>query len=133
MTAADVAVATRLVAAINERDTDTLIALSTDDVEVIPLRAAVEDIVYKGTAGITQWMDDVAETWQELVIELHESIDVEPGVVLGIATFHARGHASDAPTSMPAAVVAWVRDGLVTKAGTYADRAAAERAIAEAR
>jgi hypothetical protein len=74
-------------------------------------------------------MGDVEETWDDLRIELGEPTEIAPGVVLGIGRIHARGHASDAPTTMPAALVAWVRDGLVTKAGTFPDREAAIRAV----
>jgi ketosteroid isomerase-like protein len=129
MTAADVAIAMRCIEAINDRDADTLIALSAPDIEIIPLRAALEDTVYRGAEGIVQWMRDVEETWHDLRIELDEPTEIAPGVVLGVGMIHARGHASDAPTTMPATLVAWVRDGLVTKAGTFPDRDAALRAV----
>jgi ketosteroid isomerase-like protein len=123
----NVAVFQRCLDAISNRDVETLASLSTEDVEVRSLRAMVEDTVYRGRTGLEQWMQDLDETWLELRIEVEEIREAAPDVVVALATIHGRGHGSDVPTQMPVALTAQLRDGLVTRAGTYADRDAALR------
>jgi ketosteroid isomerase-like protein len=126
----NVAVFQRCLDAISTRDVETLASLSTEDVEVRPLRAMVEDTGYRGRPGLEQWMHDIDETWLELRIEVEEIGEAAPGVVVALATIHGRGHGGEVPTQMPVALAAQLRDGLVTRAGTYADRDAALREAA---
>src|SRR5947208_7743939 len=111
MGAANIAVVERCIEAIGAHDAATLLELSRDDVEVIPLRAALEDVVYRGSDGIRQWIADIGESWQDLRIDVEDTAEVAPDIVLSRGTFHARGHASDAPTTMPVTLVCWLRDG----------------------
>jgi ketosteroid isomerase-like protein len=123
----NVAVFQRCLDAISSRDVETLASLSTEDVEVRPLRAIVEDTIYRGRPGLEQWMRDIDETWLELRIEVEEIREPAPDFVLAVATIHGRGHGSEVPTQMPIALTARLRNGLVTRASTYADRQAALR------
>jgi ketosteroid isomerase-like protein len=124
----NLAIAEELVEAINARDTDRLLALATDDIEFIPLRAAVEGGSYFGKPGVEKFFRDVEEVWLELRIELEEGREVTPGSVLGLATFHGRARWSDLPVKMPVGLLARIRDGLVYYAAVYTDREEAERA-----
>jgi ketosteroid isomerase-like protein len=123
----DIAVFERCVEAISNRDAETLTSLSADDVEIRPLRAALEDTVYRGHAGIEQWMGDIAETWAELRIDVESVEEPTAGSVIAFVTLHGRGHESSVPTSMPVALTARLRDGLVVQAATWTDPAAALR------
>jgi ketosteroid isomerase-like protein len=123
----NVAVFQRCLDAISTRDVETLASLAVEDVEVRPLRAMVEDTIYRGRAGLGEWMRDLDETWLELRIEVEEIREPSPDFVLAFATIHGRGHGSEVPTQMAVALTARLRDGLVTHAGTYADRQAALR------
>jgi ketosteroid isomerase-like protein len=124
----NLAIAEQVIEAINARDADRLLAVATDDIEFIPLRAAVEGGSYHGKAGVRKFFRDVGEVWVELRIELEESREVTPGSVLGIATFYGRARWSDLPAKMPVGLVACIRDGLVHYAAVYTDREEAERA-----
>lgn len=132
MGAANVAVVEQCIAAIGRRDAETVIALSAGDVEIVPLRAALEDTVYRGTDGIRRWLHDISESWHELWIDVEQSTEPEPDVVLSTGMFRARGNMSDAPTSLPVWLVCWLRDGLVTKAAVFTEQAEAERALERA-
>lgn len=123
----------RCLDAISEQDVDTLVSLSADDVEIRPLRAALEDTVYRGHDGISQWIGDLAETWVELRIEVESIREETPGFVVGLVTLHGRGRESGAPTSVPLALTGRFRDGLVAEAATWTDRAAALRAADDVR
>jgi ketosteroid isomerase-like protein len=124
----NIAIAEELVDAINARDIDRLLAIATDDIEFIPLRAAVEGGSYFGRAGVEKFFRDLEEVWIELRIELEEGREVTPGSVLGMATFHGRAHWSDLPVKMPVGLLARIRDGLVYYAAVYTDREEAEQA-----
>jgi ketosteroid isomerase-like protein len=127
MPAANVAVAAQLIEAINARDVDALRALASDDIEVVPLRAALEGTSYHGKDGLAQFVHDVSETWVDFHIDLEDSREVRPGSVLGRGTMHGRGQSSAVPTNMPVGLVARVRDGLVTYAAVFTDRDEAAR------
>lgn len=118
----------RCLDAIAIRDAETLIELSTEDVEVRPLRALLEDTVYRGRQGIERWMRDLDETWLELRVEVEEIREPVAGTVVALCTLHGRGRGSEAPTQVPVALTARLRDGLVISAATYVDREAALRA-----
>jgi ketosteroid isomerase-like protein len=72
----------RCLDAIATRDAETLIELSTEDVEVRPMRALLEDTVYRGREGVEQWMRDLDETWLELRVEVEEIQEPVAGTVV---------------------------------------------------
>jgi ketosteroid isomerase-like protein len=62
-----------LVDAYNSRQLDAHVELLFDpDVELVPLRALVEDTVYRGHECIRQLAHDIEESWSEAEIEVHE-------------------------------------------------------------
>jgi ketosteroid isomerase-like protein len=122
------ALARSFIAAFNAGDTERLIALSTADVEIRPLRAVLEDVVYHGPAGIEQWGSDVSESWSELIFEPDDMTDVSENRLVLTGTFHARGRATDARTQVPVTFVADVRDDLVAAVRTFLDPDEAARA-----
>ena len=109
----NVEVVSRCIEAITTQDSDTLHALSAENVEVYPLRAMLEDTVYRGPEGVDQWLQDLRETWAELAIDVHEINETEPDYVVAKTTLRNRGHASNAPVEMPVEMHARLRDGLV--------------------
>ena len=112
----NVDVVRRCIEAITRQDTETLRAFSTEDCEVYPLRAMLEDTVYRGREGLEQWMRDLRETWAVMMIDVDDIAETEPGYVVAKATLRNRGHASDVPTEMPVELHARLRDGLVAYA-----------------
>ncbi|HYZ28121.1 MAG TPA: hypothetical protein VE570_03615, partial [Thermoleophilaceae bacterium] len=85
MATPNVALAEKIIEAINARDAGALLAIADDDIEVVPLRAALEWTTYRGEDGVIRLMHDLAETWDELHFELEEAREVRPGSVLGLA------------------------------------------------
>ena len=114
----NVEVVVRSIEALSTRDLETLRRLSTEDVEVIPLRAMVEDTIYRGQDGLATWMRDIEDTWQELTIDIEQIEETRPGYVEGLAIVHGRGKGSAAPTQMRITITAELRDGLIAKAAT---------------
>jgi ketosteroid isomerase-like protein len=115
----NVDVVRRCLDAISNHDVATLKALSAADVEVRPLRAMLEDTVYRGPDGVDQWMRDLLDTWAEMLFDVHEIAETEPDFVVAKVTLRNRGHASEVPTQMPVELHTRLRDGLVTDARVF--------------
>jgi ketosteroid isomerase-like protein len=112
----------RCIDAISDWDVATLKALSTSDVEIRPLRAVLEDTVYRGSDGVDQWMRDLRETWAQIRFDVDEIVERETDFVVAKVTLRNRGHASEVPTEMPVELHARLRDGLVAEARVVTPR-----------
>jgi hypothetical protein len=55
----------RFVDAYNSRQLEAQIELFDPDIELVPLRATLEDTVYRGHDGIRQFVRDIDELWSE--------------------------------------------------------------------
>jgi len=116
--------------AFNRRDPDAIRELITDDFVLIPIRAAVEDIVYEGQAGLTQWWADLAESWSELRIELTEIDEKSDAVLLVTGRVFGRSRESDVPIESPAWWVGTSRGDRLARLDTFMNHDDALRAIA---
>jgi dihydropteroate synthase len=113
--------------AFNRRDAEGLIRHTTDDVEVVPLRAAIEDVRYHGPPGVRQFLDDTRAIWDLLEVDLEEIRPVREGyLVLGrLSGFSSE---TSVPVELGAAWHVTFRGADANLIKTYADRA---RALAE--
>ena len=66
MSQEDVELARRMIAWFNARDAEAAQAHSTDDVEIVPLRAAMEGTVYRGPEAFAAFGVDSEEAWEEI-------------------------------------------------------------------
>ena len=69
----------RLVEWFNAGDAEALQAHSTEDVEIVPLRAAIEDTVYWGRERLAAFAADSDESWEELRFEAEALRDAATG------------------------------------------------------
>ena len=117
--------------AFNRRDREAFVARFAPDAEIVPVRAALEGTVYRGPRAGAEYCDAVEATWVGLrwVVEDFSESD---GRVLAIGRIEGRGRDSGATLDLRAGWVAVVRDGLITKFQTYADRDAAVEAVRRA-
>jgi ketosteroid isomerase-like protein len=111
----------RLIDAVNRGDVEAIKAETAADFELHPL-VSVWQRAYHGHTGIEEWQRDLAELWEEFIIELDE---VEEGagealVVVG----RWRGTPKNAPTGLegPIAATVSVTGGKATKADVYLPR-----------
>lgn len=116
-----------MVEAFNRRDLDALTALFARDAEIVPIRAAVEDTVYRGPHAAAEWCAGVDDSWDELMVEIEEVRDGGDRV-LGLGRVRGRGRESGAAIDVEAASVGHFRDGLITRLHNYSNRAEAVRA-----
>jgi hypothetical protein len=81
MSEKNVELARRMIGWFNARDTEAAQAHSTDDVEIVPLRAAIEDTVYRGSGAYAAFMADNDESWEELRFDAEALRDAGERVV----------------------------------------------------
>lgn len=124
MPAANVEAVRRCTEALNRLDADALREQLSEDVEIVPLRAAMEGTVYRGSRAADEFLADVAESWEDLRLEESEIRDLGEHV-LAFGVIKARGRLSGAGFETPMAWVVRFRDGLITSIRTFTDLAAA--------
>jgi ketosteroid isomerase-like protein len=110
--------------AFNGRDVEAFAALASPDIEIVPLRAALEDTRYLGQEGIRQFIDESGAMWSSIravVEDVRRVGDRYP--VLG--RLQGRGADSGATVDAEVAWVCDVRDGKITRVVTHTDRDAA--------
>jgi len=110
--------------AFNRRDVEALMALLARDAEIVPIRAALEDTVYRGPDAVAEWYTAVDESWEELTAEI-EGARAGGDWVLGFGRLRGRGRESGAAIDVEGATVAHFRDGLITSLHNYTTRAEA--------
>jgi ketosteroid isomerase-like protein len=115
--------------AFNRRDVEGLERLLADDVEIVPIRAAVEaGTVYLGPDAVAQWYAAVDASWDELRAEVEDLRDGGDRV-LASGRIRGRGRESGAVIDVEAASVAHFRNGLITRLQHYSNRAEAGEAF----
>jgi ketosteroid isomerase-like protein len=114
----------RAIEAGNRRDIDAFNSLFTTDCEIVPLRAALEDTVYRGPNAAAMFLADVKESWEDLSVEVEQFRDGGDWV-LALVRIRGRGRASGAGIDVRAAAVYRFRDGLIMHMKVYGDCAEA--------
>jgi ketosteroid isomerase-like protein len=102
--------ARRVVDAYNTRQLEGQIELFDPDIELVPLRAALEETVYRGHDGIRQFARNIDESWSEAHIEVLE-LEVRDEQGLSIGRLRLKGRSSGALTEVTAAASWSVRNG----------------------
>jgi ketosteroid isomerase-like protein len=119
----NVAIIKEFLDAVNRRDPDGMIALAREDLQFVPITAAMEGREYFGHEGVRQFIDDLGDHWEFFQTIQNEYHDLGDRVV-AIGCWHARGRASGVEISdQPALWLAHIRDGKIAKWRTYTDTA----------
>jgi ketosteroid isomerase-like protein len=110
--------------AFNARDGAAFDALLDAEAEIVPVRAALEGITFRGPDAASRYCAAVDESWEELKWEVEEIRDLGGSV---IALGHIRGRGRDSGIGIDArgAWVSHLRDGRIARFQTYSDRAEA--------
>ena len=99
----------RFVDAYNSRQLEAQIELCDPEIELVPLRAVLEETIYRGHDGIRRFARDLAESWSEAHVELLElEVRGEQAVSIGCVTL--KGRSSGAVTEVTGAAAFSVRD-----------------------
>lgn len=127
MSEENVELARRLGEWFNAGDADAAQAHSTDDVEIVPLRAAMEDTAYRGPGAFAAFMLDNDESWARLRFEVEEFRDAGERVV-AIGQLSARARLTGADVQATLALLLEFRGDRVSRLETYVDVAEALKA-----
>jgi ketosteroid isomerase-like protein len=114
--------------AFNSRDGAGFNALLDQDAEIVPVRAALEGITFRGADAASQYCAAVEESWEELRWEVEEIRDLGSRVI-ALGRIQGRGRDSGVGIDARGAWVAHLSDGLITRFQTYSDRAQALKAV----
>ena len=108
--------------ALRRRDLDALGELLAPDCEIVPIRADVDQTVFRGPDALSRWFAAVDEAWESGTFEV-ESRREGPDWVLSFVRVRTRGRESGAELDVPAAGVYRFRHGLITALRVYTSRA----------
>jgi ketosteroid isomerase-like protein len=120
MSEGNVELARRMIEWFNAPDAEAAQAHSTDDIEVVPLRAAFEDTVYRGPEAFAAFRTDTEESWEEIRFDAEALRDAGERVV-AIGQLSARARLTGADVTMRLAMLFEFRGDRLSKAQTYAD------------
>jgi ketosteroid isomerase-like protein len=118
------------IAALNRGDLDGMLRPLDPEVELEPLRAVLEGNVYRGHAGLREWLDDMDEDWKDFAIEVIDLRELSDDHVLVEARIRARARASGVEVDALGAWLCDVRDEKVTRVRFYSDAKSAVEAAA---
>ena len=99
----------RFVDAYNSRQLEAQIELCDPEIELVPLRAVLEETIYRGHDGIRRFARDLAESWSEAHVELLE-LEVRGEQALSVGCMRLKGRSSGAVTEVTGAAAWSMRD-----------------------
>ena len=115
-------------AAFNDRAVEDVVGLCEPDCEWFPFRAQLEGMVYRGHAGVRQFVRDMDEDWEVFRIDPAEFHDRgERVAVIGHVTALGRGSGVDVESV--AGFVFELRAGRIARLVSHSDPAAALDAV----
>lgn len=107
--------------AIADRDPNTMVDLLADDVEFVPILAALEGRVYRGHDDMRRWLDELSDQWEVFEPSAEEFRDLGKEV-LALGGWHAKARESGTEVSYrPAAWVVRIEDSKVVRWRVYTD------------
>jgi ketosteroid isomerase-like protein len=122
-----VEIARRAVDHFNRGERDALAELASPDIEIVPLRAALEGTVFRGETANEDFWRAIDDTWEEIHMDADEIVDSgETVAIIGRMRGRAKGTAVEVDS--PAAWVLTFDDEKVASFRTYTDVAEGRRA-----
>ena len=112
----------RGVEAFNRRDIDGALEPLDPDVELVPLKAALEGGSYRGHEGLRRYLGDMSDDWERFHLEAEEFRPVGSDRILVMGRVMARGRASGVDMDYAAAWLCYLRGGKVVRVQFYSDR-----------
>ncbi len=115
--------------AFNAGDLGAMMECAHPEIDIVPLRAAVEQTSYRGRGAVPEFWRDSMEVWKPgLHVDVHSARDMGDQVVV-LGRLVGRGTGSGAKVEAELGWVMGIRDGKVASMRTYADPADALKAV----
>jgi ketosteroid isomerase-like protein len=128
MSAENVRLVERAIAAINARDIEGYLACCTENVKLETPVAAVGG-VYEGSDGIRRYFADIEEAGPDFRIELDGVEEVDSKRMLAFLRFSSTGRASGIRLAAPLTNVYDLIDGKISHVRIFVDRQEALKAV----
>jgi ketosteroid isomerase-like protein len=128
MSQEDVEVVRQAVEAFNRHDAEAMQAFCMPEVEIVPLRAAVDGTVYRGPDAVARFAADTDESWENARLDIEEVREVGESLLVS-ARLRGRGRTSGADVDAALALVIRVQAGKLASMRTYTNRADALEAV----
>jgi ketosteroid isomerase-like protein len=102
-----------VIEAVNRRDLEALATHLAPNVQIVPIRAALEgNTAYVGRGAAGEWLAALDDSWDTMTASAEQFRDVGE-CVLAIGRFRGRGRGSGVPFDVEAAAVARFRGGRI--------------------
>jgi ketosteroid isomerase-like protein len=118
--------------AVNERDLAALKELMHPDVELESRFSVLRGTTYHGHGGVADWLDDLADAWEYIEVDLEDMIEESDDRTLVLVTLRAKGRESGVEVDEPVAQRHHWRGERIFKIESV-DRREAERLMREGR
>jgi ketosteroid isomerase-like protein len=120
MSEENVEIARRMIEWFNALDAESAQAHSTDDIEIVPLRAAMEDTAYRGPVAFAAFRADTEDAWEEIHFDTEDLREADNRIV-AIGRVSARARLTGADVIARIAILFEFRGHQLSRLRTYAD------------
>jgi ketosteroid isomerase-like protein len=132
MSRENVDVLQRVLDALQRRDFETASTYADPDIEIYPALEGVDTdagaIPYRGRAGMKRFLEGIYEPWQEMAVELEETIAAPGERIVAVERWHTRGRDGIAIDTMLIDVYSF-REGLIVRVDGFTRKAEALEAV----
>ena len=129
MESENVDVLRRWAQAFNQRDLDTLVDLSSADLEFVPYLAnLIETTTYRGHDGLREYFEDADAAWEAVEVQLGEVREFADYFVVS-GELHGKGRASGLEVRLPLWWVSTFKGGKIARLRPYESEAEALEAV----
>jgi ketosteroid isomerase-like protein len=111
--------------AYNRRDIPAVLERLDPEVELLPIRAVLDGMVYRGHEGFKQFMDDMSEEWKEFHPEPEQFRKIGSDYIMVLGRFLGRTRASGVEVDSPGIWMCHLSEGKILRVQFYTDAAAA--------
>jgi ketosteroid isomerase-like protein len=119
----------RAYAALAEHGVEAIFAFADPEFEMTtPASLASEPDTYSGHEGVRRWFASFGDAMDDVYLEGEDFTPIGDKVLVG-TTLHARGRTTGIETGQRAFLVWTVREGLLTRVETFAEREQALEAV----
>ena len=120
----------RSVQAFNDRDLETLEALTSEDFEFVPyLASLIETATYRGHAGLHRYLADADAAWERIEARIDEVREIADGVIYASGELYGKGRASGLEVHVPLWWLSEIGDGRLVSLRSYQSEADAMQAV----
>ena len=122
-------IARQIVEGVNSRDVAVLQAASDPDIEYTSRFTAIEGRTYRGHAGWSDYLADLAPAWVDFKLTIEEFVAIEPEKVVALLRVNARARGSSVPIEQRVYSGWQLRAGKVLRGATHPSREEALEAV----